>query len=149
MTHIPETALPVNGLVPVATGANPASAWISPTDHMLYAVVHVTKGNAALTSFRLRKATSAAGAGAADFGKTVPVWANLNTVAGRNLVRQANAEIYALDNAADGRGQIVVFQIDPSKLDTDNGFTHVALQIAAGNAANIASVMYFLAPQRY
>lgn len=147
--NLVQSAKIVEGLAPVATDANPATDYVKVDNcNMLYAVCHITKGNAAITSFAVEQATTAAGAGNKVLANTIPVWSNLNTATDA-LVRQTNAINYALDNAADGRGQIVVFQLDPAELDINNGFNWVRLQLAAGNAANIASVMFYLVGQRY
>ena len=150
MMNLTQGAKIVEGLEPQATDANPASAYVDVSNyHTVYVVAHVTKDNAALTSFALEQATSSAGAGNKVFANTVPVWSNLNTGDGDTLVRQANAINYALDNADDGRGQIVVFQIDPSRMDINNGFRWLRVQLAAGNADNLASVVFYMVDARY
>ena len=137
-------------LIPQATNANPATAYIDMAQgHDVYFVVNVTKGNAALTSFALEQANTAGGGGNKIFANTVPIWSNLNTGASDVLVRRTNALNYALDNANDGRGQIVVFKVDPSRMDINAGFRWARLQVAAGDAANIASVLAVIIPQRY
>lgn len=148
MMNLVEQGRPVLGLAPVATNGNPTTAYVGLANYqMLYAIVSVTKGNAALTSFTLSQANTAAGGAAAAFVNTVPIWSNLNTTTNDVLVRRANALTYALDNAADGRGQVVVFQIDPDRLS--DGFTHVALVVANGDAANLASVNFIGVQSRY
>ena len=151
MMHLVEGAKIAQMLVPGATNANPTTAYVDLSKcHKAFLVVHVAKGNAALTSFTLSQATTAAGGGPAKaFTNTVPIWSNLNCTATDTLVRRANALTYALDNAADGRGQIVVFQIDPAKMDVAGGFKYVAVVVAAGDAANIAGVMGYLVDHRY
>ena len=140
----------VQGLQPQATDANPASDYIDAANyHEIFVVIEVTKGDAALTSFALEQATSSAGAGNKVFANTVPIWSNLNTATNDTLVRRANAISYALDNADDGRGQQVVFQIDPRRLDINNDFRWIRVQVAAGNADNIASLTFVCVDARY
>jgi len=137
----------VMGLNPRATDANPLSAWVDLSQAVRCKVsILVTKGNAALTSFTLRESTDGVGAGAGvqNIPNTVQVYSNLNTAASDTLVRRANAVTYALNNAAGGEGQVVVFDIDPAKLSINDGYRFLAVQLAAGDAANIASISYEL-----
>ena len=133
----------VLGLAPVATDANPASEYVDLSQAIKVKVVcAVGKGNAALTSFTLREAKTAAGGDVRNLVNTVPVYVNLNTGASETLARQANAVTYALDNASDGRGQLVVFDVDPAKLGINDGFRFLAVTVADGNGDNTASVTY-------
>jgi hypothetical protein len=137
----------VTGFTPVATDANPLSAWVDLSRAIrCKVVILVTKGNAALTSFTLRESTDGVGAGAGvqNIPNSVQVYSNLNTGASQTDVRRANAVTYALDNANDGRGQKVIFDVDPAKLSINNGYRFLAVQLAAGDAANIASISYEL-----
>lgn len=137
----------VMGLAPVATDANPLSAWVDLSQAIrCKVVVAVTKGNAALTSFTLRESTDGVGAGAGvqNVSNNVQVYSNLDTSASETLVRRANAVTYALDDADGGEGQVVVFDVDPAKLAINDGYRYLAVQLAAGNAANIASITYEL-----
>lgn len=141
---------PINLLVPQVTNGNPASAYVDMSQgHLAQITIHVTKGNAALTSFALEQATTAGGAGNKPFANTVPIWSNLNTGASDTLVRRADAVLYALDNANDGRGQIVRFLIDPSVMDVNGGFRFMRFQTAAGDAGNLAAATIAFAPKRY
>lgn len=140
----------VEGFDPQATNGNPASAYVNVSNyHQVYILIHVDKDNAAETSFALEQATSSAGAGNKALANTVPLWSNLNTGDSDALVRQTNAVSYALDDAADGRGQIVVFQVDPSRLDINNDFNWIRVQVADGNADNTASCLFVLTDARY
>jgi len=126
-------------LSPRATNANPASAYIDCSlGAKVKIVCSVTKGNAALTAFTLEEATTNAGGGLRNLARNVPVWVNLNSGASTAQVRQANGVTYALDNANDGRGQLVIFEVETAKLGT--GFRFLRVQTAAGDAANIASI---------
>lgn len=135
----------VIGLQAQATNANPTSAYVDLSGVVrCKVVVNVGKGNAALTSFTLREAKTAAGGDVRNLVNTVPVYTNLNTGASSDYTRQANAVTYALDNAADGRGQAVVFDVDPARLGINDDFRFLAVTVAAGNADNIASITYEL-----
>jgi hypothetical protein len=154
MMHLVEGAKVVQLVQPAASnGLGGATRYVDTRlAHRVFLLVEVTKGNAALTSFTLSQGTSAAGAGAAAFAFTVPIWSNLNTSAAAatdTLVRRANALTYALDNAADGRGQQVMFEIDPAKMDYANGRYYAGLTLGATDAANIISVTAFLVSHRY
>jgi hypothetical protein len=134
----------VSGLAPVATNGNPASAYVDCSRaHSVKVVAHVTKGNAALTSFAIEQATTAGGGGNKPLANNVPVWSNLDAATSDTLVRRANGVSYALNNGAAHR-QVVVFDVDTSKLDINGGFRFLRVQTAAGDAANVASVMFYL-----
>ena len=133
----------IQGLVPQATDGNPLSAWCDISDAVTaFILVHVTKGDAALTSFQIREGNTATGGGAQNLAGTALIWSNLNSTATNVLTRRTNDSIYALDNASDGRGQIVLFQVDPARLSA--GFMAIAVQVAAGNADNIASLQFLV-----
>ncbi len=139
-----EKLRPVLALAPVASNAVTESSYVDLTNcNRAIVVCETRKGNAALTSFSLRE--NGAAVAAQLMANTSPLWVNLNT-ATQPLTRPANANTYALDNADDGRGQVVVFEIDPARLS--DGYTEVRVDLGATNAANIVSVT-FLLDQKY
>ena len=133
----------VLGLQAQATDGNPTSAYVDLSQAVrCKVVINVEKDNAALTSFTLREAKTDTGGDVRNLVNTVPLWVNLNTGESETLVRENNNNTYALDDASDGRGQLVVFDVDPAKLGINDGFRFLAVTVAAGNADNTASVTY-------
>jgi hypothetical protein len=101
-------------------------------------VVHINQGNAATVTITPLQATSSGGAGSKAVGTQAspPIFYNADTTASDTLVAQAAANSFTTDAAV--KDKIVVFEFDPADaLDINNGFNHLAVQINAGNAANI------------
>lgn len=144
--NLVQNAKLVEVLAPAADAAGrTGTAFTLKNAHKAYLVVHITQGNAATILLTPQQCTTVAGGGA----KAIPVqrvWANLDTSVNDTLVRAADAATYTTD--AGVKNKIVVFEIDPSYLDTANGFDCIRLNTGASNAANITQVMAYLVPLR-
>lgn len=108
-----------------------------------YIVCHITQGNAATVTLTPLQASAVAGTGAKVISNAVRVWSNLDCAASDSLVARTAATSYTTD--AGVKHKIVVFEIDPNTLDTDNGFDCISIRTGASNAANITQAMVYLA----
>jgi hypothetical protein len=94
----------------------------------------------------LNQATSIA-AGTNKAGPTVPIWANEDTAATDTLVKKADAASYTMTN--DIKHKQVVFEIDPSRLDVNNGYDCIYFTMGTSSqATNFVSATAYLM-QRY
>jgi hypothetical protein len=145
---LPQMAKITDALAPATDAAGRTSLYISLKNyHKAYLVVHITQGNAATILLTPLQATAIAGTGSKVLANAVPIWANLDTVAAEALVKATDAVNYTTD--AGVKNKIVVFEIDPAKLDVAGGFDCVAVSTGASNVANITQAMWFLVPARY
>jgi hypothetical protein len=79
----------------------------------------MTQGNAATVLLSPLQASAVAGTGS-KAGPTCRIWANLDTATNDTLARATDAATYTTD--AGVKLKIVVFEIDPSALDSANAF---------------------------
>jgi hypothetical protein len=114
---------------------NALKAWI---------VYFVTQGNAATVALTPQQASDVSGT-AAKAIPTVPIWADQDTAASSVTTRQTDGA--TLTTSAAVKHKMVIFEIDPAKLDTANGFIAIAAQTGASNAANITSAFVVIAPR--
>ena len=145
---LPEQAKLVEALTPAADAAGRTSDWVSLKNaHKAYVVVSMDQGNAATVLLSLLQAQAVAGTGV-KAGPDVPIWANLDCAASDALVREAtDADTYTTD--AGVKHKMVVFEVDPAKLDVAGGFDCIAVSTGASNAANITAALFVLTPLRY
>jgi hypothetical protein len=81
----------------------------------------------------LLQATSI-GAGTNKAGPSVPIWANEDTATTDTLVKQASdAASYAVTNNI--KNKEVVFEIDPSRLDSNNLYDYIYFTLATSSQA--------------
>ena len=145
---LPQMAKITDALAPAADAAGRSSLYISLKNcHKAYLVVHITQGNAATILLTINQATAIAGTGTKVLANAVPIWANLDTVAAEALVKQTDAVNYTTD--AGVKNKIVIFEIDPARLDVAGGFDCVAVSTGASNVANLTQAMWILVPARY
>jgi hypothetical protein len=78
------------------------------------------------------QATSIA-AGTNKAGPTVDIWANEDTAATDTLVKQTAGASYAVTNNI--KNKQVVFEIDPTRLDGNNGYDCIYFTIATSSQA--------------
>lgn len=141
---LPEKLVPIHGVSPATNAGAVNGARISVKGfHKLYAVVHVTQGNAAQSTIALQESTSIAGGGEQAVANTQRIWSNLDVAAARRLVERTSAINYQLD--AGLASKIVVFEIDPAKLSA--GFDCVRCIAGASDVGNIVSIMYYGVPR--
>jgi hypothetical protein len=145
---LPQAAKITDALAPAADAAGRASLYITLKNcHKAYCVIHITQGNAATILLTINQATAIAGTGTKVLANAVPIWANLDTAAAEALVKATDAVNYTTD--AGVKNKIVIFEIDPARLDVAGGFDCVNVSTGASNAANITQAMWYLVPARY
>lgn len=144
---LPEIAKIVEGLTPAADAAGRAGDYVSSKNaHKVYAVCHVSQGNAAQVTFTVTQAQKVDGTGV-KAGPNCRIWANQDCVASDLYVRQADGASFQTD--VNLKSKLVVIEIDPSTLDIANGFDCLKVATSASNAANITEIMYYLVPLRH
>lgn len=106
-------------------------------------IVNLTQAVAHATTVSLFQAKDVSGTEAKALALDVPIWANEDTALSDNALRQANGTSYTVANTA--KNKQVVFHVDPTKLDINNGFTCLNVRIGASTqATNFASAEYIL-----
>ncbi len=119
--------------------------------HMVFVVIQHNQNAAARATYTLQQDDGTGNWEAMT--NTVPLWINNDTSADDELVRQNDAVFYEV--SADINTKMVVFQVDPSKLDDENGTSgdpNTALRIvkdATGDAGDTLNAIYVVAPTRY
>lgn len=143
--QIPETLVPVDTMSPAADAGGRTGVYIPLKYGVKYWLVYyITQGNAATIALTPQQATDTSGTGAKAIN-AVPIWTNLDSIAGTSFTRQTDAASYTTD--AGVKHKIVAFQLSPARaLDIANSFYCIAPQTGASNAANITSCMLFIEP---
>lgn len=143
---LPEQALPILALPPAADAAGRTSVYVSLANaHKAWALFQIAQGNAAAVQCSVLQATSVGGAGSKAIG-TTRIWADLDTATLDALIRQADAANFTTD--AGLKNKLVVIEIDPEELDVADGFSCIAIETGASNAANITAGLIVLMPLR-
>jgi hypothetical protein len=91
------------------------------------------------------QATVVAGTDAKAFaaGSELPIWSNEDVAAGDALVARTAALTYNVTN--DVKKKIVIFEIDPTKLDVAGGFDVLGCAVDnGGQATNFVDILYVL-----
>ncbi len=109
-----------------------------------YVVYYLDQGNAATIALTPQQAKDISGTGAKAI-PAVPIWLNNDMAASSVLVKQADAASFTTD--ATTKKKLVVFQIEPARLDINSGFITVAAQTGASNAANVTSALVEVMPR--
>ena len=117
--------------------------------HMVYVVVQLDQSGADQITATLQQSE---GTNWEALVNTVPRWVNNDTDANDTLVRQTNAVSY--QTTVDVNPKMVVFQVDPAKLDDENatsGDPNYALRVrlTGGAAGDTYSAMFVVVPTRY
>lgn len=100
-----------------------------------YVLVEVNQGNAATVAISLLQATNDSG-GSSKAVNAVPIWVGDNEGSTDALTEETAAASYTTDDLL--QDKLIVFEILPeAALDMANGFTHIAVQTGASNAANV------------
>lgn len=141
--NIPGQLLPLSVLAPAADAAGRTGAVYHDLGkyHKVFAVFHITQGNAATVACSLSKADDAAGTGAAAVTETFDIYTNLDVAAGDAFTRQPAAASFTTD--AGVKNKIVVVEVDPAKLSK----RFLSATTGASNAANITSAMFYGIPR--
>lgn len=108
-----------------------------------FVVLDFTQAVGHATTPTLMQCTNIAGA-TNKAGPAVPIWANEDCAATDTLVKQAaDAASYAVTNNI--KHKQVVFEIDPSRLDVNNGYVCIYFTIATSSqATNFVSATAYL-----
>ena len=113
--------------------------------HKAYVIFILNQGNAATIACSVNQCTNVAKAGSKAI-PAVPTWTNLDEAAASAVTRQADAASVTTD--AGLKTKRVIFEIDPSKLDTAGGFDCISVTTGASNVANITAVEVICVPVR-
>lgn len=145
---LPQQAKIVNALTPATDAAGRTGAYVSLKNALkAYLVCQVAQGNAATVQVSINQATAVAGTGAKALAVNVPIWSNLDVSVNDTLVRRSDAVNYTTDAAV--KNKVVVFEVDPARLDLANGFDCVAPVTGASNVANLTAAYWILTPLRF
>lgn len=113
--------------------------------HKAWLIYHIDQANAATILLTPQQCSAVAGTGAKAV-PAVPIWACLDEAATSALIRVVpDAVNYTTD--AGVKKKIVVFEIDPAKLDVAGGFDCIRANTGASNAANITSCAVVVLPR--
>ncbi len=138
---LPAQIPPVSMLKPGADAAGRTSTYRSlKYAHKAWIVCRVDQGNAATVAFTPLQAVDASGTSS----KAIPatrIWANQDLATDGNTAQTAAASFTTSAAVKDKR---VIFEIDPAALDVANGFSFIAIQTGASNAANITFAEMFI-----
>ncbi|MEN6567193.1 MAG: hypothetical protein ABFC57_12935 [Veillonellales bacterium] len=142
MQCLPENCKIITALAPAADAAGRTGAAVSLKNvNRAWVLFNVTQGNAATINLSVQQAASIAGTPKALTNAT-QIWANVDVSANDTLVRQTNDVSFTTD--AGVKNKLVAFQINPTELDTANGYDCITVVTGASNAANITSAMFIL-----
>lgn len=143
--QIPANLKPVQMFSPKTTNASLSSQVISLKNaHKAWVVFEFTQAVGHATTPTLIQASAIAGTGN-KAGPTVDIWANEDTAATDTLVKKTAGASYAVTN--DIKNKQVVFEIDPTRLDVNNGFDCIYFTIATSSqATNFVSATAYLLP---
>lgn len=132
---------------PVTTNGGVTGVYVSLKNVVkAWLVLQFTQAAGHATTPAIKQASAIAGTGVKT-GPTSPVWANEDSSASDALVRKTAGASYAVTN--DIKKKMVVFEIDPATLDTNNGFDVAGFSIAdSAQATNFVSGLWVL-QQRY
>ncbi len=134
---LPAQLPPISLLPPATDAAGRTGSYRSLKNaHKAWIIARVNQGNAAQVTFTPLQAQDVSGTGAKAI-PAVPIAANQDTSVSDALAAQTAAASFQTSAAL--KDKIVIFEIDPSNLDVNNGFDCIALQTSASNAANITS----------
>ena len=134
-------SLPVNlvtapTLAPAADAAGRNGTAVSLKNaHKAWIVYHIDQGNAATIALAPEQCSAVAGTGAKAI-PAVPIWTNQDFDTATPLAREAT-DAASFTTSAAVKKKLVIFEIDPAKLDMANGFdwkSHAPLQRAVTEA---------------
>ncbi len=110
-----------------------------------YVIVGINQGNAAPVEISLLQAQDTSGTGSKPLA-AAPIWLCDNTATGDVLAPQSSAAQFTTD--ASLQSKLVIFEILPeATLDISNGFTSIAVETSASNAANVTRADLLYLPQ--
>lgn len=112
-----------------------------------YIAVTITQGNAATVLLTPMQAQDVSGTAAKVLANPVPIFADLATGTSDALVRQTDAVNFTTDAAL--ATKLIIFEIDPTQLDVNNGFDCLYITTGASNVANITTALLIGGELRY
>lgn len=142
--QMPANIKPVELIAPKTTNAALTSKTVSLKHaHKAWAVFHFTNAAGFASTPTLIQATDIAAA-TNKAGPTVDIWANEDTAATDTLVKKTAGASYAV--AADIKNKIVIFEIDPSRLDVNNGYDCIYFTMGTSSQATnfVSADLYVL-----
>ena len=147
MSNIPEKDKPVEAITPQVGGAI-TGAYVSLRDaEMCFVLVNINQANAATVDITIEQATDVEGTGSKAITNVVQIWVDQDCAATDALVRQVDAVAFTTSAAL--KRKLVVFQIDPARLDVSNGYDCITVKTAASDVSNITAAQYILGDLRY
>lgn len=144
--QIPANLKPVSLFNPKTTNAALSSQVVSLKNAVkAFAVFKFTNAVGFASAPTLKQATDIAAA-TNKAGPAVPIWVNEDLAASDTLVKEvADAASFAV--ADDIKNKMVVFEIDPARLDVSGGYDCVYFTIATSSqATNFVSADLFILP---
>lgn len=144
MLNIPEKYHVVTGAGAVTTNGGVTGDYINMKNVIrAFIVVTLKQAVAHATGIDPVQATAAAGTGSKAFTKTLPVWANEDVSVDSTLEKKTQAVTYNVATTA--KTKKIVFQVDPEKMDLDNGFGFLGVTVDnSSQATNFCNVEYIL-----
>jgi len=103
-------------------------------------VVHGIWATADTSAITIEQATAVAPANSTAIVDVVPIWANLDCDADDTLTAATAAVSYTTN--ADAETKIIVFQVDPDKLD--DGYDCITVKVGASSGSNVVGAHYIL-----
>jgi hypothetical protein len=134
----------VSGTTPVTTNGGVTGDYVSLKNcNKAWIVCKLTQAAAHATVLSPKQATAVAGTGVKVFANTLKINANEDVSASDTLAAQTAAVNYTV--TADIANKVVVFEIDPSDLDTANDFDCITLVASdSSEATDFIDVTYYL-----
>lgn len=144
---VPQEFVPVGaGLAPAADAAGRSGTAVSLKNALrAWAEFYISQLNAATILLSINQGINVAMGSSKALVSTVPIWLDNDCETSSVFVRQTDAVTFTTD--ATLKTKIVIFQIDPNKLDVNNGFNCIQLVTGASNAANITSGRVWIMPR--
>lgn len=110
-------------------------------------VVNLTQAVGHATQISLFQAQDVSGTGAKALISEVPIWANEDVSSGDSLLRQSDGISYTVTNTA--KNKLVVFHVDPAKLDINNGYCCLNVRVGASTQATNFACGEFILEMKY
>jgi len=143
MICVPETYKVVQALNPATDAAGRTGTYVSLKNvNRAYIVCNITQGVATTIALTPYQATAVAGTSVKVLTNNIPIWINADTSTSDTLTKQSDALTFTTDSGI--KNKVVVFQIDPQKLDINNEFDCITIVTGASSASNITSAVYLL-----
>lgn len=144
LTCLPEQFKIVQAIQPRTSNAGITCDYVSLKNvQKAWILVEMTQAVGHATGIDPKQATAVAGTSAKAFTNTLPIWANEDTATSDTLVKQTDAVTYNVTN--DIKNKMVIFQIDPIKMDLANDFDVLGCTVDdSSQTTNIVSITYLL-----